>query len=95
MQITGNTMIYNNGKGYYTSIGNKNTDGTYENMFISVNFKKGIELPNKTKINVKNGFMSFYKTKDGLPKLKIVITDFEEIKNENQTEEIEQFDLPF
>ena len=76
MKITEETMIFKNDIGYSTSISKKNEDGTYENMFIPVNFKKGIEVENKTKINILNGFLSFYKTKEGLTKIKLVVTEF-------------------
>jgi hypothetical protein len=76
MNISGKTRIFKNEKGLYTTISNKKDDGTYENMYISVNFKKGIELENNTEINITKAFLSFYKTKDGLPKLKIVVMEY-------------------
>lgn len=94
MNISGETMIFKNDRGYSTTISNKKEDGSYENMFIPVNFRKGIELPNKTKINVINGFLSFYKTKDGLAKVKMVITEFEQEDN-GQYEIESNEDLPF
>lgn len=94
MKISGETMIFKNDRGYSTTISNKKEDGSYENMFIPVNFKKGIEVPNKTKINVINGFLSFYKTKDGLAKVKMVITDFEQKQN-NEYEITDSSELPF
>jgi hypothetical protein len=77
MNISGKTRIFKNEKGLYTTISNKKDDGTYENMYISVNFKKGIELENNTEINITKAFLSFYKTKDGLPKMKFVVMEFE------------------
>lgn len=94
MKISGETMIFKNDRGYSTTISNKKEDGSYENMFIPVNFRKGIELPNKTKINVINGFLSFYKTKDGLAKVKMVITDFEQNES-NEYEITDSSELPF
>ncbi len=103
MQIRGETMIFTNEKGgYSTTISNKNQDGTYDNMYIAVNFKKDVMVENKTKIDITNGFLSFYKTREGLPKLKIVVMDFE-IKGNTETkqEEVNNFeisqddDLPF
>lgn len=93
LKVTGEIFIFRNDKGAYsTSISKKNEDGTYENMRISVNFKKGTELENKTKINVTNGFLSFWKNNQGLPQLKLVVLEFEKETNEN--ENIES-DLPF
>lgn len=99
MKITGETMIFKNDKGYSTSVSNKKEDGSYENMFISINFRKGVEVENKTKINITNGFLSFYKTKDGLAKPKIVVMEFE--TSNNTTTQATDFeitsddDLPF
>ena len=56
MKVSGETMIFTNDKGYSTTISNKKEDGTYENMFIAVNFRKGVSVDNKTKINITNGF---------------------------------------
>lgn len=94
MNITGQTMIFRNDKGYSTTISNKKEDGTYENMFISVNFKKGIEVENKTKINIVNGFLTFYTNNAGNKIPKLVITDFEgQEEIPVYTESID--DLPF
>lgn len=95
VKISGEMMIFANDKGYSTTISNKKEDGTYDNMFISVNFRKGVSVANKTKINVINGFLSFYKTKDGLAKVKIVIMDFENTNNTNNNETATEDDLPF
>lgn len=97
MKISGETMIFKNDKGYYeTSISNKKEDGTYENMYVSVNFKKGIEIENKTKINILDGFISFYKNKEGLPKIKLVILDFINVGQEIESDiMIDRSDLPF
>lgn len=105
MKITGETTIFKNDNGSYsTSISNKTMDGKYEYMSISVTLKKGIEIENKTKINILDGFLSFYKTKDGLPKIKLVIMDFEYLmvdalkimKGEDKAFEVDNTDeLPF
>ena len=61
-------------------------------MYLSVQLPKGVELENKTMIEITKGFMSFYKTKEGLPKLKIVVMEY---NTENKIEEIDERDLPF
>ena len=96
MRITGETMIFKNEKGMYnTTISNKKEDGTYENMRISVNFRKGVEIEDKTKINIKDGFLSFWKNKDGLPQVKLVIMDFEEVNTDGFQISNDESDLPF
>ena len=96
LKVTGEIFIFKNDKGAYsTSISNKKEDGSYENMRISVNFRKGTELENKTKINVTNGFLSFWKNNQGHPQLILVILDFENLTNTtNENEDIEE-SLPF
>lgn len=83
MNITGKTMIFKSDKGYSTSISNKKEDGTYENMYLTINFKKGVELENQTKIDIKNGFFSFYTNKEGRKIPKIIVTEFETDSIEN------------
>ena len=80
--ITGETMIFKNDKGFYsTTISKKNKDGEYENAYIPVSFKKGVELENRDRINVTNGFLTFdsYTDKEGKTRtnLKIFVLDFE------------------
>ena len=81
MTVTGDTMIFKNDLGFSTTISNKNMDGTWENMYISVQFPKNDErakeMDNKTKIYIKNGFLSFYKSTAGISKVKLIITDYE------------------
>lgn len=76
MNITGKTMIFKSQYGYSTTISKKNQDGEYERMYVSVQLPKNIELENKAMIEITNGFLSFYNTKDGLPKIKIVVIEF-------------------
>ena len=80
LKITGETTIFKNDKGYYsTGVSTKLMDGSYDNAYITVQFKKGTDIENKTKINITNGFMSFYKTQDGKPIFKIVVLEFTQV----------------
>lgn len=91
-------MIFSSEKGYSTSISKKDQNGQYERMYITVQLPKEDTLENKTQIDVKEGFLSFYKTKDGLPRLKLVIMKYDiEKKIEKKEEEytIDSADLPF
>lgn len=78
MKVTGKTRIFKNeynGNTYYTtSISNKKEDGTYENMSISVQFRKGQEVEGNIEIN--DSFLTFYKDKNGMPKIKLVIMEY-------------------
>ena len=94
MNINGKCMIFSSEKGYSTSISNKNQDGQYERMYLTVQLPKEDTVENKTQIDVKEGFLSFYKTKEGLPRLKLVVMKYEiEKKEEEYT--IDSADLPF
>lgn len=97
IKISGNIYVFKNDYGYTTSISNKKEDGTYENMSIQVNFRKGVEIENKTKINITDGFLSFYKTKNDEKRLKLVVMDFEtdELPFTDVVEINEDLDLPF
>lgn len=71
---------YNDKASYSTTISNKKEDGTYENAFISLNLPKGTELADRTKIQIKNGFLSFYKKgEEGNQSIvfKVIVTDYE------------------
>ena len=99
-KLTGDFMIFKGEYGYSTAISKKNENGTYSKMYLSIQLPKGTELENKTKINITNGFLTFYETKAGLPKPKIVVMQFEsEYKEqpEDITDDIMSFDgeLPF
>lgn len=83
MNITGQTMIWKNDIGYSTTISNKNKEGKWENMYIAVQLPKDVELENQTKINITKGFLSFFKSKEGMPKIKAVIMEFETEEKED------------
>lgn len=59
-------------------------------MYLQIQLPKGIELENKTFINITKGFLTFYQTKEGLPKIKVVVMEYildEESKNIQQERE--------
>lgn len=105
VNATGETMIFRNeydGRSFYsTSLSKKLADGTWENGNIGVQFKKDVEMHNKTKINVTNGWLTFYKTKDEKPKTVtyLFIMDFEIVGDEQVpagfTEIDPDSDVPF
>ena len=97
MNISGEARILKDDRGIYkttlvnTDI-NKET-GEEEKMFMKINvgFKKGVEVKNKTKINITNGFITFFRIdtgeirEDGKPDYKyfpkLVIMDFEIVED--------------
>ena len=98
MNISGKCKLfrndYENGISYSTTISNKNIEGKYENMYVIVQMPKGTNLESKTSINITNGFMSNYKDRNGLMKIKLVVLDYD-IEPEEKPSEYTQDDLPF
>ena len=69
-------------------------------MYITVQLPKGVSLNDKTIIDVKKGFLSFYIDSKGYEKLKAVVMEFDEVDDvaDDITEEIMSMDsdeLPF
>lgn len=93
MKVTGETMIFKSEKGYSTSISNKNQNGEWESMYLSVTMPKGTEIENKTKINITDGFLSFWKDKNGLAHPKLVVMKYE--KGDVKVNNYEDNSLPF
>lgn len=98
------------GTNYTMGMSKKKKDGTYDNTYIPVQFKKEITLDNQTNIYIKKAWLSFYKTKEGKPVFYIFISEFNTVSEEanqyksikTETEglnslgiEIEPDDLPF
>ena len=97
LNINGKTIIYKNTYGYSTAISNKKQDGTYERMYVSLQLPKGVEVENKTYIEITRGFLTYYKDKNGLPKIKIVALEIkqDEPKQEVQADFYDSESLPF
>lgn len=93
MNITGKTIVYKNEFGYSTSISTKRQDGTYDKMYIRLQLPKNTDVENGTFIEIEKGFLSFYKDKNGLSKIKIIVMNFKEEKKEDDT--FVSAELPF
>ena len=98
MKVTGKARIFKNqynGNTYYsTSISNKKEDGTYENMYLSTQFKKGMETEGN--IEITDGFLTFFKDKNGMPKVKLVILDYtKEQQDDFMSVSMDESSLPF
>ena len=111
MEIISNReeMIFKNEKdgkiSYSIGLSRKKEDGTYENGYIPVRFRKDVELDNQTKIKIKNAWLDFFKI-EKRTLLYIFINDFEKVNKEEVKEEqsvdnwgsakeIEPDELPF
>lgn len=89
MQISGEMMVFQNGhdspKGkwysYATTISKKREDGSYARARLDVMFRKDVVVENKSRINVKDGFLTVREyTQNGQTKSIPVamVLDFEE-----------------
>ena len=86
MKIT----VYNGQYGFSTLA--KNGE---DKMYIQVQFKKGTEpTGDSARIDIKEGFFSMYKDKNGLAKPKLVVMDYQ-IEGETATTTEYGDDLPF
>lgn len=89
MNIQGETIVWENKKGYSISVGerfvNPETDEEeWDNHFIPVSFKKGVKVNHGDRIDVKDGFITFFRTREGEGVTKLVILDFEPIEDEDE-----------
>ena len=78
--FTGEVMVFvnehNGKKSYSIGISKKLQDGSYENGFLPAQFKKDVVINNKTKIDIKKGWLSFYKNADNRTVPFIFINEF-------------------
>ena len=50
-----------NGKTFYKiGLSKKKQDGTFENGYVPIQFKKGVDIPNQTKIYLRSAWWTFY-----------------------------------
>ena len=86
---TKNSMVFVFDNKYYIGISKKKNDGEWENSYFPIEFNKGVEIPNKTMISIKNAWLSFYKWEyNGKKGTKFFIkcSDYEIVqKSEEQT----------
>lgn len=78
---------YNGRPIYSIGLSKKKKDGSYENGYMTVNFKEGTDITDKTKIKIKNAWLSFYlKDKQTVPT--IFISDYEIVENVKSKEDV-------
>lgn len=95
-------MIFKNEKGTYKiGMSKKDRNNQYFNGYLLCKFKKGVEIENKTKIKIKNAFISFYlNDKETIPYImiteyeKVEVDKFQEALNNLKPEDYEEL-LPF
>ena len=79
--FSGEVMVFvnehNDKKFYSIGISRKLSDGSYENGFLPAQFKKEVSVDNKTKIDIKKAWLSFYKTTEGRTVPFVFISEFD------------------
>ena len=91
-------MVFKNeyqGREFYNlGISKKDRSGNYINGYMPCEFRKGVQLETKTKIYIKNAFLTFYlKDKKTVPYIKIL--DFETVEETMQNSKSEDPFLQF
>lgn len=81
------------GREYYSlGLSKKDRNNNYINGYMACEFRKGVRLDDKTKIYLKNAFITFYlKDKTTIPYIKIL--DFETVEEtiQNSKDPFEEF----
>lgn len=93
MKLSERLYVYKGQFGYSTLL--KNNE---DKMYVSVQFRKGQEPVNeRAQIDIKDGFVSFYKDKNGLAKIKFVIMDYTEVidQQNDYVPPMDDSELPF
>lgn len=82
-----------NGRIYYSlGISKKEMNGTYTNGYMPCEFKKGVSVNDKTRIYLKNAFLTFYlKDKQTVPYIKILEYETVEETIQNSKDPFEMF----
>lgn len=79
-QYTGPATVFRhdkNGRAFYSiPVSRQNSEGDTEFAYKLVQFKKGVDLADRTKIEIRNGWETFYKNKDGEDVFYVFISDF-------------------
>jgi len=90
-------IIFKNDKGYYSiGLSRKDRNGEYFYGYFPCQFRKNEEVPNKSRIRIRNAFISFY-LKDNQTMSYAMITDYDMVdKKENYLETKTQMEeMPF
>ena len=93
MNITSNSTTifakeFNGKMCYRAGIPRKNEDGSYTRAYIDIKLPKGAKLADRTKINIEQAFMSFYKNKNDENIFYIVVQQFRIVSEKKEQEDV-------
>ena len=97
MQIQSNQVVtvFKNENTYSIGIMKKDTNGEKQYASILANFRKGVELENKTKIVINNAWLSFYKNQEGKNIFYVFIENFTKVEEPAEQPADQKDKLPF
>lgn len=72
---------YENRKYYKVRLSKKKQDGSFENGYIDIQFKKGVDINNKDQIYLKDAFLTFYKSKEDKTIPYIMVLEYDLVKD--------------
>lgn len=102
-EFTGEVMVFareHNGRIFYNiGLSKKKQDGEYLNGYMTASFRKGVEIPDRTKIDIKKAWLDFYINKDKQTVIGIFVSEFETESQEPEVPEgfqqLDDEDFPF
>ena len=98
-QCTGEAMIFKkefDGRVKYScTLSKQNKDKEWEQAFITIQFRQGVQLAHKQKINLTNAWLTFYTDKEGKPVFYIFCNEFENGLPEGFAQLDEDEEIPF
>jgi hypothetical protein len=101
LEISGKTRVYRkefDGRvSYSIGFSKKKDDGTYLTAFQNVSFRKGVDIPHKTEINITKAWFSPYEYKDKAG-YNLFISEFEcdsDLPQGIEYAEVTEEDMPF
>ena len=80
-------------RAYSTGISSKNQDGTYNNAYMPVRFRRGIELEDKQMINILSAWLIPIKIKENQV-VGLFINDFTLVEAKNTTNDNYNYEVP-
>ena len=79
--------VYSGEHGYFTRLAKRDVStDDWKNAFFYLQFKKGVEIPNKTKIRLLDSWLSFYINKDNKQVFYVFVNDYEVIEDDSDEE---------
>ena len=87
--------VYSNERGYFTRLSKRDLNNEWMNGFFYLQFKRNVVINNKSKIKIKDAWLSFYINKDKKTVWYIFVNDYEDLGIiANDDSELEEIVIP-